>query len=554
MLFAAMSPVFLVCAALTVDVGTFFLQKRALQGATDLAAMAAAQNPTQALSAAQRNLALNGFPTSAVQSVQFGAYAPDTATPPAQWFTPAASGRAVQVSSQIQAHYYFATILNWIGSSSTTCGGASCGNVTSSQTDSATITATATATIDPQASFAIGSGLASLNGGILNGVLGGLLGSNLSFSLMDYQSLANANIDLFAFSNALATRMNLTALTYNELLNTQVAAPVALSALADAANVSPGVPLSVVDDLNSIAGLASNQTIAVGQLLSLGEYGKLQANSPEPITATADALDMVSAIAQLANGQHQVQAALNLNIAPIASASLALTIGERPVGSGFVSVGSTGATVHTAQTRLLLTLQIAQTGSSSLISLPIYIELASGTATLSAISCSADPNQTTVTLNVTPAVIDAWIGAVSAADMTNYSAEPQPGPATLLNVLGLGAVSGRANATITNLAAAPVTFSDSDIVNDVRQTTSTTDFVSSVLYNLFANLQLTLNVGGLQVTAPAPVTSAIGASLATATAPVDQVVSGILNALGLSLGNAYTWVNGVKCGNARLVL
>ena len=552
-MFAFASPVLLLAAAMAVDISTFYLQKRALQGATDIAALAAAQNPTQALVAAQKNLALNGFDASAVVSVQFGTFAANSALPDAQWFTPAASGDAVQVDTKIQAPYYFATIMNMMSGANATCKGA-CSAATTAAVNSATITATATAQLRPQAAFAIGSGLASLNGGVLNAVLGGLLGSNVSFSLMDYQSLASANIDMFTFSKALATRMNLTALTYNDLANEQVSAPVVLGALADAANASPGVAVSTVNDLTTLAGLTPNNTIAIGQLVSFGDYGKLQINQPSPMTATVDALDMVTAVAQLANGQHQVQAALNVNVAPIASATLALTIGERPIGSGFVSIGSAGATVHTAQTRLLLTLQIAEIGSTSMINLPIYIELASGTATLSAISCPADPTQETVTLAVTPAVIDAWIGNVSSADMTNYSSEPSPSAATLVNIPLVGVVSGRANATITNLSPTPVTFSYSDITNDVRKTTSTTDFISSLLYNLFTNLQLSANVLGVNVSAPPAATAVLGASLAAATLPVDQVLTQVLNTLGLSLGNAYTWVSGVKCGSARLVL
>ncbi len=540
LLFAIAAPVFLLCAALSVDLGTFYLQKRALQGATDLAAIAAAQNPTAGLLAAQQNLVNNEFPSSAVQSVAFGNYVADPTLSPAQRFTPATGGIAVQVASRTSAPYYFGTILNLMTGSP--------------PTESVTLNAQATAVIDQEAAFAIASGLASLNGGVENAVLGGLLGSSVSLSLMDYQSLANANIDLFAFSNALATRASLTAVTYNDLANTEVSAAMALGALADAAGASPGVALSAVDQLTTLAGLAPNTTIALGQLLSFGEFGSLQVNSAEPITATADALDMVSGIAELANGVNQVQVALTLNAPPIASATLDLTIGERPVGSGFVAIGPTGATVHTAQTRLLLKLQIAQAGSSSLISLPLYVEVASGTATLSALSCATDPTQITATLSVTPGIVDAWIGAVTSADMTNFSTEPSPGPATLLNIPGFAVITGRANASIDNLAPTSVVYSSSDIADDVRKTTSTTDFTSSLLYNLFANLQLGGSVNGQTVPIPQVLSSPLAATLATAATPIDQTVSQILQALGISLGNAYTWVSGVKCGAPKLVL
>ena len=538
-MFAFMAPVLCLVAALAVDCGTFYMQKRALQAATDLAAIASAQNPSQATLVAQQNLMLNGFSRSAVQSAQLGVYAPTGSNAVAQWFTPGA-GYAVQVSTKIQAPFYFANILNMMRSAP--CADPAC--------NSALITATATAMVDPKAAFSLGSGLANLNGGVLNAVLGGLLGANISLSVMDYQALAGANIDMFAFANALATRLNLTAVTYSDLANMQVASPTVLSALADVA----GASALVANDIKQLSTLAPSSTIQIGKLISFGDYGSLQVGSPEPITVKADALDLVSAIAQIANGQHQVQTALNVNLPPVAAATLQLTVGERPVNSGFVSVGSAGATVHTAQTRLYLNLQITQLGSSSLVNLPLYLELAAGSASLTAVGCSANPTQQTATLAVTPAVVNAWIGNVTASDMTNYSVEPTPTAANLVNLLGIGAVTGRANATITNLSSTTMTFNYDDISNGVRKTTSTTDYISSLLYNLFANLQLSVNLLGLNVTAPPAASALLGTTLAAATAPIDQILSQLLTSLGLSLGNAYTQVSGVNCGAVKLVL
>jgi uncharacterized membrane protein len=541
-MFALMMPVFLMCAAVSVDVGTFYLQKRALQGATDLAAIAAAANASQALSAAQQNLVLNGFSASAVQSVTLGNYTANAALSPAQRFTPSTTGTSVQVTTTIQARYYFATILNLISH-------------TAASADSTTINAQATAALTQQAAIGIGSGLASLNNGVLNSLLGGLLGSNLSLSLMDYQSLANANIDLFAFGNALGQELNISALTYNDVANLQAPATAVFQALATAANQSSGVPLSVVDDLTTLANLAPSTKISVGQLVSYGEEGALALNSTVPLSATTDALDMVSAIAQLANGTNQMQVALGANVSPIASATVALAIGQPAVNSGYVAVGPIGTTVHTAQTRLLVTLQIAQSGSTSLINLPIYIELASATATLSSISCPSNSStQASAVLSVTPAVVSAWIGSVNSSAMTNFTSEPSPGAVTLVNILGLGSITASAHAQISNLTPTSVSFSPSDIANQVRHTTSTTDYISSLLSSLFGNLQMTVNIAGLNVPVPSVVSSALGATLAAATAPIDQVLSQVLQALGISLGNAYTWVSGVQCGTPGITM
>ena len=118
--------------------------------------------------------------------------------------------------------------------------------------------------------------------------------------------------------------------------------------------------------------------------------------------------------------------------------------------------------MHTAQKRLLLQVLLAGSGQASgsgqvsVVDLPVYIEVASGTATLNTISCGRpDMSTSTVTLGVTPGVVSAWIGAVSDADMTNYRSEPNPGPATLVNLAPLGIISGLANASITKLTSRP---------------------------------------------------------------------------------------------------
>ncbi len=570
--------------AIVFDLGNFFYQKRRLQSATDLAAISAAANMGDAKAAATATLALNGFKASTLSAIQFGNYVADSTIPSGQRYTSIATGlgNAVRVTTQIQVPYIFGGILSLLpmataanASPSTTNGatsGSSCASTSavtscgSSGTPAAggggqqsgfvTIGATATAAQNSLASFAIGSRLLSVNGGILNAVLGGLVGGNLSLSVMDYQSLISANIDLFSFSNALATRAQLTGVTYNQLAQGSFSVGTIMGAVVDTASANPQNSAGVISALTQIASAATGNTasVSIAPLLSYGPYGTMPVGSSAPITAMVSALNVVSAIAQLSNGAHQVQAALDVNIPGIASASLDLAIGERPVGTSFVAIGSTGASVHTAQTRLLLTVQLVASGQSSLVNLPIYIELASGTAQLTGIQCNpGDMTAATVTLGVTPAIIDAWIGNVSMADFTNMSTAPNPGPATLLNVANVATVSGRANATMTNLSATPVTFTYADIQALTKQTTSTTDFISSLLSNLFGNLQLTVTAAGLGLGLPTGLTQTVGQTLATATSPIDQLLTSLLQTLGVGLGQADTWVSGVSCGSAVLV-
>src|SRR5579863_6215902 len=112
LLFATIAPVLFLFAAMAVDCSTFYLTKRQLQSATDAAAIVAAQNLGNPWGAAQANLAANGFSSSAVTGIQLGTYTPDPTLPVGQRFTPGSTGNAVQVTTQVQSAYYFATIMN----------------------------------------------------------------------------------------------------------------------------------------------------------------------------------------------------------------------------------------------------------------------------------------------------------------------------------------------------------------------------------------------------------------------------------------------------------
>lgn len=551
-------------AALAVDLGSFFYQKRRLQAATDLAAVAAAGNLAKARDAAVATLALNGFAADALQTVETGAYVADPSVPADKRFTvqPLASANGVRLRTQITTPRIFSAVFAVITPATAAAVSDSCtsaapcaaaGGSGASQ-QGVTISAQATAAQNALASFAIGSRLAGLNGGILNSVLGALLGANLSLSLMDYQALASANIDLFTFSNALATRASLTAVTYDQLAAGSFKTGDLLGAALDAAKANAAIGSTAIGALSQIAAAAPNVTAPINQLLSFGPYGSMTVGSAAPMSVSVSALDLVSAIAQIANGKHQIEAGLNLGLPGVASASLQLAIGERQVGTSWVAVGPAGASVHTAQTRLLLTLELTVPGLSTTVHAPLYVELASGTAQLSSVQCaSGDPTSSSVTLGVTPAVVDAWIGNVSSTEFVNFTSAPNPGPATLLNLANIATVSGLAHATITNLQPTPVSFSYSDILQATKKTTSTTDFISSLLYNLFGGLQLKVSALGLSLLVPAGLDQTVATTLASATTPIDQTLSQLLQTLGVGLGQADSWVGGVKCGGGVLV-
>jgi uncharacterized membrane protein len=523
------------CAGLAVDLGTIFADRRKTQSATDLAAIMAASNLTNAVNAATATVTQNNYPASALVSVQLGTYTANPAiAPQSRFVTPAVgTANAAQVTLNTQTPLYFARYLT----------GAS----------TYTIRTSATATSTAMASFAIGSQLLAVNGGLINAMLGSMLGTTLSLSVMDYNSLISANIDALSFLTALATRVNMTGVTYNTLLTSNIKESDMIAALLAAQQATNGAN-SATTALSTISQAVSSVTTKVtpGSLIDLGPFDDLTVGQSPKLSAVVSVFDLLSATAQLANGTNQIATTVNLGLPGIANVSVLATVGERPVGSGWVQYGAQGVSVHTAQTRLLVSIQVPGSGPVPTINLPVYVEVASGTATLNAVTCGY-PNISTsqVTLGVTPGIVNAWIGGVTAADMTNFTTEPNPPPATLVN-LGAVTVSGLANAYMGNTTPTNANFSYSQIQSQTMQTVTTTNFTSSLTSSLLGNLALNVNVGPLGVPVPG-LGATVAGILSGVTSPVDQVIASLLATLGVGIGQADVWVMGIRCDGAVLV-
>jgi uncharacterized membrane protein len=513
--------------ALDVDVGKVYVDRRRAQSAADLAAIVAASNISSATSAASATVQANNYPASALTSVQTGIYTANAAIAPANRFvaSPAASANAVQVTVQTQTPLIFGKLFYSSGVFN--------------------VTTKATATSTALANFAIGSRLVSVNGGLLNSILGSLLGTNLSLSVMDYQSLASAQIDAFSFLSALATQANLTAVSYNQVLQSNVSVGNILRAML--ATQSGGSATALNNIIQALGG--STASITPQSLISAGPYAGLPLGQSPQFGVSLGVLDLLSAVAELSNGANQVTTGVNLGLPGIASVSLTVLIGQRPQGTSWVAVGTTGATVTTAQTRVLLNIQLLGSGSVAAVTLPVYVEVAYGTATLTSLSCShSDSAQSSVTLGVTPGIVSAWIGQINPASFNNLSIPPNPTPATLVN-LGLVQVNGLATATIGNTTPTPVTFSYADIQANTVKTVTTTNYTSSLTSSLLGSLSISINgipllpgLGGL-------VTGIIGG----ATSSIDQLLATTFNTLGVGLGQADVWVYGIRCDGAVLV-
>jgi uncharacterized membrane protein len=408
-----------------------------------------------------------------------------------------------------------------------------------------TRTAVASAPDAPAAAFSIGSRLAALNGGIANQLLSALTGSSVSLSLMDYQNLASAKVNLLTFSQALGTELGVDVGDYEGLLKREIDAGRALKILEGLAGSQNSSALS------RLSTAAAGLKIKVGDLIAVEPGGEdLLAQG---LDASVGVLDLTTAMLRIGAGDRQV--ALNLGAqAGIASLTVDLGIGEPPAGSGWITVTRSGQPViRTAQTRLGVRARTAQSLSGlAQVDLPLVIELAQSEARLNKVNCVSGV-ASSAEIGVRPGLANAYVSAFDAATVKDFKRTLTPAPAQLLNVAGLVGIKGQAHVEVADTGVKPVVFSAADISGGVTKTISTSQIGTSLTASLLQRLSLDVNVLGLGLGA-----SSLTQSLGTLLSPLGPVLDGILNPLldllGLKFGQADVTAHAASCAAGRVKL
>ncbi|MCC7251238.1 pilus assembly protein TadG-related protein [Hyphomicrobium sp.] len=521
--------------ALAIDMGSLYLERRTVQGAADLAAIAAARDLDRAEAAARATLAANGFGDVRALSVIKGRYEPDPEVLPGARF---AAGQepfnAVRLHVATGSQLYFAK----------------------SFMAEPEISVSALGTADALAMFSIGSRLASLNGGVVNALLGSLLGGNVNLSLMDYNALANANVLLLDFLSALAMDVGLTAGTYRDVLNADVTVGTVLSAAAQAAaSGGDAQAAQVVGKL--LSQVSATATLPLSQLVDLGPLANVAIGQPHAgLDADLGLMSLITAAASLANGGSQVAVDLGVALPGLLSVKLDLAIGEGAQSSGWVSVGQPGASVRTAQTRLRL---VAEVGGSGLLAgvrvrLPLYIEVASAEARLKDLACGiAQGGSTEAVIEARPAAVRAWVGDVAPGGLSLFGSSPHVSAATLVQVPLLLKATASAYTEMSNAASSDLSFTQSDVDQHVVKTAQVRDYTASLVTSLVDSLSLDVQVLGLGLgLTPPAIKTLLKGILTPVAALLDPIVGGVLKAVGLGLGEVDVRVNGIRCGSAVL--
>lgn len=516
-------------AGFATDLGSVYLETRRLQGAADLAAISASQNFSQASELAAATITANNWPANTRVNATLGSYNADrTVAARSRFQAGGANINAVRVDVQSSAPLYFSRIFL--------------------PSDRMTIHRTATAAQTRMASFQIGSRLMSLRGGVANQLLTGLTGSSVSLSVMDYNALLGAQVNLLSYVEALRTRLDLEAATFDRALSTEADTGVALEALADTVSESDAQAEHALRALAQSAGRTTSK-LRLNEVVDLGPYSSQ--DHDDGLGIQVNAMDLATAILEIAGGNRQVRLQLGADVPGLTSTNAWLAIGERPNNSPWLAVTNDEAVIiRTAQTRLYVESTV-RAGVLN-VRIPALIELASAQARLEDISCSADGSRRNVTLAVSPSIGSMTLGEVNTAQLDNFRVPLRPAPAQLVNALGLARVDGSANVNLGGESWTNVSFTASDIDRGTVKSVATRDAAQATVSTLLGRTNLTVRTLGLGVSTSA-ITSLVRGALTSAAAPLDGLVNGLTDLLGIRLGEADVRVNGVRCTGASLV-
>lgn len=349
-------------ALLVLDIGNLFWQKRELQKMADLAALSGAIEPVEtrcqpvALDVAKANgLQIAGGDTLRAQAGHWGSGPQGVGV---QFLpAPVAGGvnaprtNACHVELSRSVDYFFV----WPAS------GAASRQLTAQ--------ATAVASLQRMARISVRTKLANLNTRdslVLNALVGGLLGGELNLDVMGWQGLANLDVDLLTYLDALALRLNLQAGGYDQLLRTQVGVGDLLSALITAVEQGGNTTNVSLQALRAIEAQARLSSLR----LQLIDLLKVQTGLPsEALRTDLNVLQLVQGVVQVGNSNSAVAGSVALPLGLVGVNAYVQVI-EPPqlsaIGDPELAKqqprGAHEIFVRSAQTRVLLSTELPVVG------------------------------------------------------------------------------------------------------------------------------------------------------------------------------------------------
>ena len=415
---------------------------------------------------------------------------------------------------------------------------------------------------------------------LLNPLLGGLLGSRINLSVADWNTLAQGDVKVLGFLNALQAATNVSSPA--QALSANVGIAQVAAALGAAAQAEANTSLAGVLNALSSSLAGSGATVRVGDLF------KLNADTGALAGATLNSLDMLTGLIQLYNYKNVLTTPQPIGISGgvLGQAGLVnnLQLYAQVIEPPVYTCGPTGTQFHSAAIRLKLKLDLVtlspvtstltavpgvNSASVAISRLDVYIETARGEGSLGAIDAAAKA----VTLQVAPGVADVYIGSIADSVFFNRTrtlsaADVDYGQIGTLVLNGIN-VALEVKSTARGQAPFATSVTMSGAFPQTRTVSTSSAFVTGLSNSLVNNLALrtTILTTGLLDIVLVPVSNLLSGVLQpvlktlvvnTLSPVLTPVLTGIadplLKLLGIGLGQMTVSVTGIcqACDDFKL--
>jgi uncharacterized membrane protein len=360
--FAFSTMVLAVMTAIVMNQVSFYMAKRKLQSAVDMATLMIMESgdisATKAKSLIKEQLGEDVIDVTVTQ----GSYSPDSSLAADKRFLANVTPfNAVEVTAVIPA-------------TKVMLGGM--------LPDDIKIDATARAARRTSVSVVMGSRLVRVEGGLSAALIDATLGYKGKLTVMDYNSLASADVDVGSFLQALNTKANIQAVTFDDVLS----APVSVKNVLDAmiASTQDGNVLVLLKKASPAAGA---QNIIMNDVLDIGSISGLPvdtllAGGQMPVSVG----EVLAGAVSMADGDHQLSLDLAAVLKDSTIANVGLDLGEKPQVLDVSSRALKGDTLDTSQ----FVLSVGALGSNPLTAVKLDVTMASATVKIHDIRCHAD--------------------------------------------------------------------------------------------------------------------------------------------------------------------
>ncbi|WP_421553247.1 pilus assembly protein TadG-related protein [Pseudomonas yamanorum] len=195
----------------------------------------------------------------------------------------------------------------------------------------------------------------------LNALIGGLLGGKLQLNAVGWEGLINTNISLLSYLDALAIRLNVSAGNYDELLKTDASVGDLIQAAIDVIKIGGDAVKVVINNLEAIKLIAPGTKI-----LHLGDLLTIQNGTDKSaLDVNLQLFNLIQGFVQLSNKYNAVAVELPVDVLGL----LNITVKTKVIEPAQISaignpklIASQPIYVRTAQVRTLISVNLPVVG------------------------------------------------------------------------------------------------------------------------------------------------------------------------------------------------